>query len=468
MDNTKSTYEQSINNSITDALVEMEENKAVANTALDNIDRVLNDSDAKIVLSTTDPSYKINTKDTYNKSQDLGVIANNILVLAKASPTNTNVGQALDDYLKYLNKVFDSLNYCYGALENTIITSSFTQAELDALKTNISAQLTAVSAAIVGTQTVDQALSDATLSYDTKVSAAQDTLDEKQTGLDDAKLTAQNNLATAMTSGDQQIAVAQTKVDTNKEAWDYAEAQLTELKAPARSHDISLNQAKVKQAEAGLELIKNSIQDSIIKAPIDGTVTNIEYEVGEQTSATNPAVSILGENNFEVEVDISEADIAKIKLNNPAKITLDAFGDEVEFIGKIYFIEPAETVIQDVIYYKVKIQFLDQAPSATLPPEGRAGGTSNLENIKSGMTANIVLTTAKKENVLFVPSRAIVEKNGPSASSGQASKYVRILKNNKITEMPITTGLRGDGGMVEVIDGVKEGQIVVTQIKNNK
>ncbi|PIR13637.1 hypothetical protein COV49_01640, partial [Candidatus Falkowbacteria bacterium CG11_big_fil_rev_8_21_14_0_20_39_10] len=285
LENTKSTYQQAIDNKIDTALLEMDEDMAVANTALDNIDRVLNDDDAKSILSAKNTIYKTQTQTTYAEAKGLADVADNILVLAKDRPTSLNVGQALDDFLNYLNKVYDSLNYCYKALENTGITSSFTQAELDALKSSISTQLTAVSAGISGLKTADQNLNTAILSYNTNVAAAEDSLAESEEDLDDAILTAENALATAKTGGDKTLASAKTAVDNSKEAWEVAKAQLEELKAPARKEDVSLYRAKVKQAEANLDLIKKKIEDSIIKAPIDGTVTKVEYEVGEQISA---------------------------------------------------------------------------------------------------------------------------------------------------------------------------------------
>jgi len=154
----------------------------------------------------------------------------------------------------------------------------------------------------------------------------------------------------------------------------------------------------------------------------------------------------LGENNFEIEVDISEADIAKIRKDNPAEITLDAFGDEVKFPGQVYSIEPAETIIQDVIYYKVKVELSEK-------DEVKMAG------IKSGMTANVIITTSFRDNVLIMPSRAVVEKNG-------GNKYVRVLVGKKVIEAPVEVGLRGDEGLVEVLSGVKEGDEVITFVKN--
>jgi len=446
--NTKSTYEQSINNKRSVALTTIDNKLVIANTALDNINTILNDSDAEEPLKAKNKSYLPSTESSYVGGLELLAAANSSLVTAKQAQTNTVVIAASLDCLIALNKIFEALDYCYKALEDSVVSSAFTQTELDAYKTSISTQITAISTAISAVQTAQHNLEDAVLTYQTKVAEVEDDLAKAKVDLANAIKSAKNFLASVRLAGEQKVAAAQSKVDTSQEAWQVAKAQLENLKSPARIQDVSLYQAQVKQAEAAFDLTEKQIEDSIIKAPIDGTVVRIEYELGEQVTAAKPAIAILGENNFEIEVDISEADIAKIREDNPAEITLDAFGDEVEYPGKVYSIEPAETIIQDVTYYKVKVQFTEE-------DEGK------MASIKSGMTANIIITTAFKDKVLIMSSRAVVEKNG-------GDKYVRVLVGKKVIEAPIEIGLRGDEGMVEVLSGVKEGDEVITFIKDGK
>lgn len=446
LNSAKSTYEQSINNKRNVALTTIGNKLVVANTALDNINTILNDSDAEEPLKAKNKSYLPSTESSYASGLELLAAANSSLVTANQAQTNTVVITASQDCLTALNKIFEALDYCYKALESSVVSSAFTQTELDAYKTSISTQITAISTAISAVQTAQHNLEDAILTYQTEVAEAEDDLAKAKIDLANAIKSAENSLASVRLAGEQKAAAAQSKVDTSQEAWQVAKAQLENLKSPARIQDVSLYQAQVKQAEAALALAKEQIDDSLIKAPIDGTVVRVDYEVGEQVTAAKPAIAILGENNFEIEVDISEADIAKVKKDNPVEITLDAFGDEVKFTGRVYSIEPAETIIQDVIYYKVKIQFTEK-------------DEEKMASIKSGMTANIIITTAFKDNILIIPSRAVVEKNG-------GDKYVRILVGKKVIEAPVEVDLQGDEGMVEVLSGVKEGDQVITFVKN--
>ena len=442
--NTKSTYQTSIDNHKETSLVTIDSKNAIANTALDSIYRIVNDEDADDLISVRSPQYLINTKDAYSDATAMTTTADNILELAKLNPSKDNIILAIDDSLELLSKTFESLQSCFSALENTVTSSAFTLSELDAFKTTISTQKTNVSTAISSVQSAKQNVNDALLAYTTNVNSATDSLTSAQATYNDAVKTAKNSLSTAKFSGDKQKVMAESVVNKAKEAWNLAQAQLEDLLSSANKYDVALSEAQIRQAQASLDRVNRDIENSIITSPIDGTITKMAYEVGEQVPVGQTAVSVLGEKNFEIEVLISEADISKMSVDDKTEVTLDAFSDDVKFYGKVVFIEPAETEIQDVVYYKVTISF---------EPEGRS--------IKSGMTANIIITTAEKSDVLIIPSRAIIEK-------AYEGKTTRVLKGGEVQERSIATGLRGDGGMVEILSGVVENEEVVTYIKENK
>ncbi len=447
LDNAKSTYQKSIDN-YEDSLIAVVESKlSVTNSALDSINTIITDDTAENYLSVKHVAYKNDMEYAYKQAQGFYNIARNNLAITRNSATESNIKNMIESALECINETLESLNYGYNALENSVTSTEFTQTSLDAYKTTINTQTINVNTAVSSIQTADQNLSNARLSYDTNIYSKEDSLNKAKVDLDNAIITARNALASAEVSGDQQVTSAESQVSATKEGWDVSITQLIEIKSPPRSEDISFYRAQVRQAEASFNLILKQIDDSVIRASIDGTVTDIEYEIGEQVNNSKPAIRMLGENNFEIEVDISEADIAKINIDNPVEITLDAFGDDVEFFGKVYFIEPAETVIQEVIYYKLKIIFNEKE--------------NNLTNIKSGMTANVIIITNEKKNVLLIPGRAIIEKNG-------SGKFVRILKDNILEEISVKIGIKGDEGQTEVLGGIKEGDEVVTYIRESK
>ncbi len=413
------SYQQAIKNYQAVIITAVDTRISLVTNALDNINTILNDNDAKNFLGVKNISLLQITKDSYDK-------AISALSQSKISQKSGDINQSATDTLDALNKTFTALKNCYDLLEASMAGSNFTQTELDTYKTTVSTQQTNVSSGITAVQT------------------AQNNLNDSINNLNNAIKTAQNTLATAKVTGEQQIATAQAKVDTYYKSWLVSEAQLNQLKAGSRSQDISLAQAQVSQSQASLDLVRKQINDNSIKAPVDGTITKKNYEIGEQYSVANPIFSLLGINNFEIEVDISEADINKVAVNDPVEITLDAFGEDIKFTGQVNFIEPAETVIQDVIYYKVKIDFDGQG-----------------NDVKSGMTANTNITTAKKDNVLIAPLRAVIEKNG-------SGKFARLLVGQEIKEVPVTIGLRGDDGLAEILSGLNENDLVVTYIQQSK
>lgn len=442
--NTKKTYQSAIDNARDSALTALEDKISKANGALDTINRTMNDEDAKNTLSINNKQYISLTLNSAAEAKTTLLAAINDLNRAKSDDRQDLATDALGRGLTALNKTFAALDNCYKALENSAISSAFTQTELDALKTGISGQQTVVGAAISLLQTAKQSYDSAILSYNTNVSSAQESLNQARVAYDNAVTEAGNNLNNSKLSGDQQVTAADSRVSSAMKSLQVAQAQLNKTMAKPEAYDISLTQARVNQAQAALDSTLRQIENSVIRAPISGTVTKSNFLIGEQVSPAQTAFAMIGENNFEIEVLISEADISKINLKAKAEITLDAFGDDLKFKGEVVFIEPAETIIQDVIYYKVKVNF---------DPAGQA--------VKSGMTANIIIIAAEKENALVIPVRAVIQKNGQG-------KFVRLLSGNEVKEVPVVLGLSGDEGMIEVTSGLSQGDVVVTSIKESK
>ena len=207
--------------------------------------------------------------------------------------------------------------------------------------------------------------------------------------------------------------------------------------------DLNLYQAQLRQAQAELNSINNQIEKSKLKSPINGIISKLNFESGEQYLVGRPMATLISGNGsqYEIEVDISESDIPKVKIADKVLITLDAFGNDVKFYGSVKFIEPAETVIQDVIYYKVEI-VIDN-------------NNENIHLVKPGMTANTDITTNEMKNIIAIPGRAIIDRNGDG-------KFVKTFNNEIIEERKVKIGIIGDGGKVQIISGLSEGDVVVT------
>jgi len=448
LDNTRAVYQRLIDNSRDNAIITVEEKLTIANNALDIINKTVKDDTLKNKLSIKNVAYIDSIDRTYAEALILLVNAKASLSSAKSGASSAYVLKMISDAQIVLDKIYLSLQYTYTALENTVVTASLSQSSLDAFKSGISAQQTLISAGIASVQALKQNLDKAVLDFNTNIASAENVLDQARTTHESALRSARNGLSSAEVEGEKQINSAQAQIDAAFEAWQVAQSRYNQTIAPAGQQDIRVSEAKISQAQAALDTLSGNIDNCYIKAPLGGTITKVNFQAGEQPSG-KPCISMLGENNFEIEALISEADIAKINIGDFAGITLDAFGEEADFQGSVDFIEPAETVIQDVIYYKVRVAF-----GKLNSGNGEAGAMNGL---KSGMTANVVITTEKKENVLIIPSRAIIDKNGDG-------KFARILANGIIEERAVALGLRGDGGMTELLSGAKEGENVVTYV----
>ncbi|MCF7820569.1 MAG: efflux RND transporter periplasmic adaptor subunit [Candidatus Pacebacteria bacterium] len=442
--NTKKTYQQAIDDYSDLAFNSVNYQLSVAGAALDDVYTILDDSDAEPYLSAQNSSYLISTNNLYTQSQELLTQAQSDYSQALASQDKDLILNSLSSTLELLNTVFLTLSSCYNALDNSVTSSTFSQASLDAYVANIISQRNLINTGISSIQSARQNLNSAYLSYQTNVSSAENSLNQAKINLSEAKTNAQNTLNLVTLNSEKTEASAIAQVEANKEAWQVAKSELEKLKSPARSEDIELARAQLSQAQSALDLVNKQIEDNIIKAPISGQVAKIDYEVGEQISLSKPIFSLLTANDFEIEVDISEADINKVRVGNEVEITFDAFSQEEKFSAVIAFINPAETIIQEVIYYQVKIQLLDS-------------NSPYFKNIKPGMTANADIITAKLKDVIAIPARAVIDKNGEG-------KFVRIMENGEIKEVKVETGLRGDDGLIEIKSGLEPGLEVVTYI----
>ncbi|MBI2048267.1 MAG: efflux RND transporter periplasmic adaptor subunit, partial [Parcubacteria group bacterium] len=236
-------------------------------------------------------------------------------------------------------------------------------------------------------------------------------------------------------------------ITTAEEKWRSAESnlligqrELTLKKAGSTDLEIQAQEARLESKEAQVLNLEAQLGKTIIRAPINGVVTKQDAKVGEIIGANTSAVALISATQFEIEAHIPEADIAKVALQNKALVTLDAYGRDIVFEAFVVSVEPAETIIEGVATYKATIHFLKEDT-----------------RVKSGMTANIDIQAANLENVIAIPQRAVIRKNG--------EKFVRVLKNKIPTEVLVETGLRGSDGNIEITKGLTAGDVVVTLIE---
>lgn len=179
---------------------------------------------------------------------------------------------------------------------------------------------------------------------------------------------------------------------------------------------------------------QESYKATPILAPINGTIILRSVEAG-QTFANTDSVFTLSD-RLTVKAQVDETDIGKIKLKQPATLSLDAYPDTKipAVVDQIAF--DAKTVNNVTTY------LVDVLPS-NVP-----------ENMRSGMTANVTFVVAQKTQVLLVPNEAL-KVDGDKF-------YVQVdgAKKNEPQSLAVVTGL-SDGKYTEIVSGLTEGQQVL-------
>lgn len=342
-------------------------------------------------------------------------------IVAAATLDQTAI-TAVQTYLKDVQKI----------LSASLTNAYFTTADLAAKTTTINADLASVSTQSSSVLAAQQAITNAGLAKTKTISELQD-----------AYQTAQTALATAETNAIVNVRTAETNVAIQKAALDSASASLDLKKSPPRAVDVAALRAAVDQARSAYDKAKNDLQNVEIAAPVDGIISDIGPSAGEQIPINATVVRMVGVQSYEIEAEVPEADITKISVGQSASTTLDAYGDEVSFSGTVTAKDPAETRIQDAIYYKIHFM---------IDPAGH--------EVKPGMTANVTIITDHAENALVIPLRAV------RTDSKTGEKTVRVLVGSATETKTVELGLRGDDGFVQVTSGLTAGESVIVGESN--
>ncbi len=221
-----------------------------------------------------------------------------------------------------------------------------------------------------------------------------------------------------------------------------AQAALDLKKAQARPADLQAAQAQILSAQGQLLAAQSAFDNTMIKAPTNGTITSVNIKTGELASALKAVIILQDVSALHVEANISEANIAALKIDQEVDITLDALGADRHFVGRVQTVNPGATVVSGVVNYKVTASITD------------------IPEVKPGMTANMTILVEKKDDVLAMPLRGVISKDG--------KKYARVVtdvKKKTYKEVEIKTGLEADEGLVEILSGLNLGQEIVTYIK---
>ena len=248
------------------------------------------------------------------------------------------------------------------------------------------------------------------------------------------------------------LSLADSLFKTNKELYDKRLISKEEFDSSKSSHSSAL--AAFEQAKVELEVATTNLENAIIRSPIDGIVLSRNVTSGESVIANSkPLFTVSGPlQNMQIDTRVSESDIGKVGDSQKALFSVDAYPGKT-FTGTVEQIRNEPVNENNVVTYNVVVL------------------TENSElKLKPGMTAQVKIVVADKDNVLRVPTSAIRFVPPPSANTAgspdynENASYVWIKgKGGLIEPVAVQTGV-SDSSYTEITSGdIKEGQEVIVE-----
>ncbi len=194
--------------------------------------------------------------------------------------------------------------------------------------------------------------------------------------------------------------------------------------------------AERNQARAQVSAVVAQLGDGKITAPFDGVIAKNDLEIGEIVNAFTPIVTIFGGSQKELNLNVPEIYINKIKVGDAVTVSIDAYVD-IEFEGTIAFIDFIDTEVDGVPVYLTDVIL-----------------NKDDDRVRVGMNAKASIISQRKEDILAIPKHYI-------SDDLQGNKTVRREKDDVITLEVIEIGLEGNEGLVEVLSGLNEGDIII-------
>lgn len=249
-----------------------------------------------------------------------------------------------------------------------------------------------------------------------------------------------------------QIRAAQAKRDYENAARLVKFGKTSPNRLEDLKNQLELKEIEVAQIKLEIRDVDKEMRNTIIRAPMDGVLTDLLVEEGEIVAAATGGFSagtsigtFVDINKLEVETDVGEVDYAKLRLDMPVDVSMASNPQKVT-TGKISFISLSAKKLQGsmVSTFKVRVA-LDSLLTGMVP----------------GVNVNVDMVLLEKRNVLAVPYSMVI-----SRKKGNRVLYM-IRKKGSERPVPIRVGVT-DFKYYEVLDGLKEGETVVKPARAKK
>ncbi|SHH22754.1 HlyD family secretion protein [Anaerosphaera aminiphila DSM 21120] len=358
----------------------------------------------------------------------------------------------LDDEIKSLgmqakNTNTGSGNVATGALESDVPTSG-------TRLTDAQTELTEAKSKLAKYEAAAEAAENSISTYERKVEQMRLALETaRKTEETDKNKTERNEK-----SREDQLETYRKAAESAKNSYDNALKNLEVTRVSSEDQVKALeNSLKIAQAsgdtstsQVSLKYLYEDLDKTVIRAPISGTVTAENMELGQ--TPTGSLCTIETVDDQVIESSVKEFDLNSVKVGMKVIVTSDALGKSKPFEGRVISVDPAP------------------APAETLPTGTSAGSAKNVtyntkikldthsEELKPGMTIRAKYILEEQKNVYSIPTTAIYEKNGKDFILAATTNK----KGTKLKEIEVITGLENDVEIIIQSDKLKDGMVVIT------
>ncbi|MBI4782640.1 MAG: efflux RND transporter periplasmic adaptor subunit [Oscillatoriophycideae cyanobacterium NC_groundwater_1537_Pr4_S-0.65um_50_18] len=247
-----------------------------------------------------------------------------------------------------------------------------------------------------------------------------------------------------------EVATARASVQQSQANLAEVQRSLDLSRNGSRIEEIDLAQAQLDEAIGNLQSVQVTQEDTLVRAPFSGTITQKFANEGafvtpttsasEATSATSTAIVALAE-GLEVLAEVPEVDIQQLQIGQRVEIKADAYPDQ-KFQGRVQRIAPEAVVKQNVTSFQVRVSLV-----------------TGQEKLLSGMNVDVTFLGKQLDNALVIPTVAIVTQEGQTG-------VLVPNPSNQPEFRPVTLGA-AVGNQTQVLEGVKPGDKVFTDIPPN-
>ncbi|WP_027125704.1 efflux RND transporter periplasmic adaptor subunit [Gelidibacter mesophilus] len=295
------------------------------------------------------------------------------------------------------------------------------------------------------------------------------------------------NIKAGLEQAEASLREAKLSYDRNKQLFDKGIISKSEWDKAVSGYEIAQASQQsayynVQSASASVSEARDNLSRTTIYAPMSGTISKLEVELGErvvgtQQMAGTEILRVANLNNMEVEIDVNENDIVKVQIGDSTIVEVDAYLKK-EFRGVVTAIanSAAGTLTADqVTNFRVKVSILEESYQDLMEGKGE-----NYSPFRPGMTATVDIITKTRKDIVSVPISAIVIKTDTSSIRSAAAKRpedkaeaplrvdndqkfecVFVKHGDEAKLRVVKTGIQDDSN-IEILSGLKAGDVIIT------